>query len=177
MKSARRFDEAAVQCLKPHAAWICLMAVAAIALGAVGVDATAATAVVTQQPPASQPAEKATPPKEKTGEQGEAIKRLIERKLSEQPTASARPQIITRKLAEEAANQAAASQPAGKSGCGGGTTAIDLTPPPLDAPQPHWVCEKPEVEIEPVWRGKTAEFVFKVSNSGEGVLNVRIKGG
>ena len=60
-------------------------------------------------------------------------------------------------------------------GCGDRSTKLDMEPPPLDQPQPRWECEQTELEIEPVWYGKPAEFVFKVRNVGEGVLNIKIR--
>lgn len=72
------------------------------------------------------------------------------------------------------------AQRAGKraGGCGGkGGEDIDLTPPPPDQPQPVWSCENETVELNNIWSGQQAEFVFKIKNEGEGPLNIRLKGG
>ena len=61
-------------------------------------------------------------------------------------------------------------------GCGSKGTSAAPTPSP-DGPQPQWVCENPKITLDPVWSGTSAVFVFKVGNTGEGPLNIRVKGG
>ncbi len=71
-----------------------------------------------------------------------------------------------------------AKPPAKKKGCGSAAgTQVDLTPRPPTEPQPRWACDEPVVELEPVWAGSSAVFVFNFRNDGEGVLNLRLKGG
>jgi len=67
-----------------------------------------------------------------------------------------------------------AVKPAG--GCGAKSGASEPTPSPT-GPQPRWVCKDPKCIIEPLWRGEKAEFVFAISNEGEGDLQIKIKGG
>ena len=86
-----------------------------------------------------------------------------------------------REVAKPAAGEPPTSQPTsqpGKAGCGAtGGPPIDLTPPPLDQPQPKFVCDQKKVVAESVWQGKTAEFAFKIANEGEAPLAIRIKPG
>lgn len=63
-------------------------------------------------------------------------------------------------------------------GCGStGGTAVDLTPPPEDQPQPKVALKEPKITIEPVWRGTPAVFNFTVANEGAGPLAVKVKKG
>lgn len=80
------------------------------------------------------------------------------------------------------ANTTAAQKPAAAKndkGCGPTETGavVNLTPPPLDAPQPKYVCKEPKLVSEGVWQGETAEFTFKIANEGEGPLAIRLRGG
>jgi hypothetical protein len=61
-------------------------------------------------------------------------------------------------------------------GCGDKGAPGEPTPSPT-GPQPRWVCAEPKCVIEPLWRGQKAEFVFAISNEGEGDLQIKIKGG
>lgn len=74
----------------------------------------------------------------------------------------------------------AAQQPGEKAkkaaGCGGGKGGTEPTPS-ATGPQPLWACSEPKCVIEPIWRGQKAEFVFAVSNEGEGDLQIRLKAG
>ncbi len=49
--------------------------------------------------------------------------------------------------------------------------------PSPDGPQPVYVCKEPKITAEPVWRGEKIDFVFEISNAGEGDLQIKIKGG
>ncbi len=80
------------------------------------------------------------------------------------------------------ANTTAAQKPAAAKndkGCGPTETGavVNLTPPPLDAPQPKYVCKEPKLVSEGVWQGETAEFTFQIANEGEGPLAIRLRGG
>jgi hypothetical protein len=44
-------------------------------------------------------------------------------------------------------------------------------------PQPKWVLESNEIELEPMWHGGTVQCVFKIRNEGEGDLSIRARGG
>jgi hypothetical protein len=52
---------------------------------------------------------------------------------------------------------------------------VDLTPPPPDKPQPKLECKQRKVVAQDVWKGKSAEFNFTLTNAGEGPLAIRIK--
>jgi hypothetical protein len=83
-----------------------------------------------------------------------------------------KPKIEVKATVQPAAEHGAAK----KEGCGaGGATAIDLTPPPLDKPQPKAEFKQQKIIARDVWRGKTAEFNFTLTNAGEGPLAIRIK--
>lgn len=74
-----------------------------------------------------------------------------------------------------ASTEPAGSQPA--KGCSAGAkTQVDLTPPPPDQPQPRWTLAQDTIEAPPTWKGKDMKFVFHVKNTGEGVLNIQLKG-
>lgn len=63
-----------------------------------------------------------------------------------------------------------------KEGCGDKSNK-PAPKPTSTGPQPLWVCKEPKVVAESVWRGQMAEFVFAISNEGEGDLNIKLKGG
>lgn len=85
--------------------------------------------------------------------------------------------------AAAAAAQPATQQPAdpnaaaGSHGCGATGEALDLNPPPPDAPQPQYVCNTPRVTAEPIWKGESVTFKFTIANGGQAPLNVMLKGG
>jgi hypothetical protein len=60
-----------------------------------------------------------------------------------------------------------ASQPAS-------APVFSLTPPPPDQPQPHFVCENPDLRLEPVWYGQEFTSVWHVSNTGTAPLTVQL---
>jgi len=65
-------------------------------------------------------------------------------------------------------------------GCGGPTEpgpTLDLTPAPLDAPQPKYVCKEPSKTNKSAWVGQSAEFEFEIANEGAAPLAIRLKGG
>ena len=71
-----------------------------------------------------------------------------------------------------------AAQAPAKEGCGATSgEAIDLTPPPVDQPQPKFACAERKAVAEGTWGGKAAEFTFTIGNDGEVPLAVRLKGG
>ncbi len=61
-------------------------------------------------------------------------------------------------------------------GCGGGR-ASNLTPPPLDAPQPKLVIKEREVTRDDVWRGQKVTFKFTFANEGKAPLDIHLKKG
>jgi len=75
------------------------------------------------------------------------------------------------------ATRPATTQPASKrdSGCGGKSKLAIPTPSP-DGPQPRWVCES-KITADPVWGSKAVDFVFKISNEGEGDLQIQLRAG
>ena len=42
---------------------------------------------------------------------------------------------------------------------------------------PRWVCDKPVVTIDPVWRGEPMLFKFDFRNDGTENLTLKLKGG
>jgi hypothetical protein len=180
-----------------------VLAVCAIALAAVFACVASAQQPNTKQNAGAPPA--ATTKPATTGDaqaqEMEGLKRLIEQKMREQgldPAATpqqptntrpqaghAKPAVQTPQrayLSKEAVPTSRPSQtrPAGKqpvSSCHGAPGQVDLTPPAPDQPQPHWTVEKDTIEAPPVWKGKQAKFVFHATNTGEGVLNIQLKGG
>jgi len=116
----------------------------------------------------------------------EALKRLIELKLKEMPAvpAPAQPPASPPGMAgppgPHSIAPGAQPRPTTQPGTGCGDTPspdLDLNPPPPDQPQPRWACERTIIDYPAVWRGQPCEYVFKVRNEGEGVLNIRLKGG
>ncbi|MFH1746869.1 MAG: hypothetical protein ABIG44_07460 [Planctomycetota bacterium] len=116
------------------------------------------------KPPTTQPARPPTKPGVSTGNVAPSVPPSLTK------TQAPKPGQLT--------PQDSAKKPPPKKGCGTtGGDQVDLTPPSPDKPQPKWACDQPLVEIEPVWSGAAAVFVFKVRNNGEGVLNFSLKGG
>jgi hypothetical protein len=76
------------------------------------------------------------------------------------------------------ATRPATTQPASRrdSGCGSRSKRAIPTPSP-DGPQPRWVCKQPKITADPVWGSKSLDFVFEISNEGEGDLQIQLKGG
>ncbi|MGD8453593.1 MAG: hypothetical protein PVJ57_17400 [Phycisphaerae bacterium] len=140
----------------------------------------AGQAVSSAQPPASQPAGGDNPTAEELTRQIEELVRQAQQEGTTAPPKTAPP--VVRPVRPAPANPQTPTQKAPQaakpaSGCGGATGKLDLTPPAADQPQPKYVCEQPLVEAAPTWGGAMAEFVFKIKNEGEGVLNIRAKGG
>lgn len=81
--------------------------------------------------------------------------------------------------AEATTQPAPASQPgAAKSGCGPSLPpTVDITPLPLDQPQPKLVVKQAKVKAENVWAGKPVTWSFELANQGEGPLAIRLIGG
>jgi len=61
-----------------------------------------------------------------------------------------------------------------RSGCG---SSKALPQPSPTGPHPRYVCENPEITLEPVWQGEKAEVVFKIRNEGQADLEIQVKGG
>jgi hypothetical protein len=178
-----------------------------LALCAIALSAALACVAWAQEPNAKQSAgappaatTQPVPTGNLEGQDPQGLRRLIEEKMREQgqdPTAvqpaNARPQHARRaKAGGEVPRRAyvpsraipttgpSQTQPANNkpvSSCHGAPGKVDLTPPAPDQPQPHWTIEKDTVEAAPVWKGKRANFVFHAKNTGEGVLNIQLKGG
>ena len=69
------------------------------------------------------------------------------------------------------------TQPAASRGSDCGSKSKNPVPTPSpDGPQPRWVCE-PKITADPVWGGKTLDYVFKIRNEGEADLQVQLKAG
>ena len=41
----------------------------------------------------------------------------------------------------------------------------------------QWVCDKPTVTIDPIWRGEQIACSFSIRNEGTGDLKIKAKGG
>lgn len=155
-------------------------------------DPPAKSAPAVAAPPTTAPAPKSAPP----STDPEVLRKLIEERLKKEwsvnppTTQPAKPRVkpsssSMRKPAPSAQLGAAQAprkptleQQSKEKGCGGaGDVELNLDPPPLDQPQPRWACDEPIVEIKPVWSGSSAVFVFNIRNDGEGVLNLRLRGG
>ena len=52
-----------------------------------------------------------------------------------------------------------------------------LTMYPEDGPQPKYVVKQQKVELNDVWMGQKAKFVFEVANEGDAPLEIQLKGG
>jgi hypothetical protein len=113
----------------------------------------------------------------------EALAQMIRAAVEEAQKRPPTPAIASSAIAQPAvpAQPATTTQPTSqpaKAGCGAaGGPPIDLTPPPVDQPQPKLVCQQKKVAAENVWQGKTAEFAFTIANEGEAPLAIRIKPG
>ena len=42
---------------------------------------------------------------------------------------------------------------------------------------PHWVCDKPSITLDPVWRGEPLVYKFSFRNDGTEDLRVKLRGG
>ena len=149
--------------------------------------------------PAADPGKAASPADAPPTTDPEALRKLIEERLKSEwavnppTTQPAKPLIkpaavqgpkpappLTAgvKPARTAQRPGTRQPPKRKKGCGpAGNPLLNLNPPPPTEPQPRWACDALVVEIEPVWAGSSAVFVFNIRNDGEGVLNIRLKGG
>ena len=56
-------------------------------------------------------------------------------------------------------------------------TAAKSTTTGGDENVPRWVCEKPSVELPPLWQGTPVECVFNIRNDGTRDLTIQAKGG
>ncbi len=72
---------------------------------------------------------------------------------------------------------AGAEKGADKAGCGKKGSKQDLTPPPLDQPQPKFVCAQATATVDPVWQGLPIKFEYVISNGGEGPLRIELRAG
>ena len=54
------------------------------------------------------------------------------------------------------------------------TLVFDLTPPPPDQLQPHFVCVNPNVRLEPVWYGQCFTSAWEILNTGAAPLCIRL---
>ena len=90
-----------------------------------------------------------------------------------QDRATAKPQ-PDRKAPKPAAQKLGEKAKEGK-GCGGKAVADPTAS--ATGPQPLWVCQEPKCIIDAIWRGQKADFVFAISNGGEGDLQIKIKSG
>ncbi|HUU83493.1 MAG TPA: hypothetical protein VM243_08320 [Phycisphaerae bacterium] len=45
-----------------------------------------------------------------------------------------------------------------------------------EPPWPGWACEVKTIEMEPIWAGQPLSATWTISNSGEGDLQIQIKG-
>ncbi len=157
-----------------HAMWTPLLSAALLLAG----TAWAGTPqdAQPQQPPAAGPPTAAPAKPDTPGAvDPDAIRKLIELKLKEFPKTPPARKTPPKQAKPRIPGRPGAARPARKAGCGGPTSRIDLTPPPPDQPQPRWVCEQPEVDAGRVWRGKKADYVFKIRNTGEGELKILLK--
>ena len=111
-----------------------------------------------------------------TDDEAEAIKRLIRKRMQEGEQTPREKPTQLRLPPKPPTTQPGAK---GKGGCGssGKNAKLNLDPPPADQPQPKLFIENETIELEPLWRGQPAVFVFKIRNEGEGVLNFKAKGG
>jgi hypothetical protein len=154
------------------------------------------------QPAATQPAQGG----EAQSADMDQLKRLIEEKMREQgqdpsaagagkPAATQRPaqrprqpraggeppqRVNLSKQAAATTGPALTDEPTSKpaKGCSAGAQSqVDLTPPAPDQPQPRWTVDSETVEAPPTWANKDAKFIFHAKNTGEGVLNILLKGG
>ena len=101
-----------------------------------------------------------------------AIRAAIEARRG---TSAAQPNAAPTTQRQPAPTTEPASQPTSSSkGCGAAGPGVDLTPPPLDQPQPKLVC--PTKLVAPnAWQNRPVEFNLTVNNEGQGVLAIRIK--
>lgn len=156
-----------------HAMWTLLLSATLLLAGI----AWAGTAQGTQPqqpaagPPTTAPAKPGTP----GTVDPDAIRKLIEQKLRAMPKVPPARKTPPKQAKPRIPGRPGAAQPAQKAGCGGPAGRINLTPPPPDQPQPRWACEQPEVDAGRVWRGKKADYVFKIRNTGEGELKIQLK--
>ncbi len=87
-----------------------------------------------------------------------------------QPAAASQPSVI----AAPGYTPPAPAQPAAGQSCCGGTSKLDLNPPPAGSPQPKLVATT-KATNDNVWVGQPATFKFEVSNEGEAPLNLFLK--
>lgn len=94
------------------------------------------------------------------------------------PAVNARPvsPTVAQAPAKPGQRQSAATGDKKSAGCGAKPKG-ELTMHPESGPQPKYTVKQQKVELNDVWMGEKARFVFEVGNEGQAPLDIHLKGG